>query len=158
MCIKSRLQPIIRSTITYIQSIITPAVEIGWFIFAEIIFEPILLGLAVFLLFNQIQPIIEYNIKHPDSDLLSGIGADMMANSGLYVIFIVVLLLWVLIRARRIWEERHDRHLLLIYLKLIARKLNVDNQILELLEDDDKKKNGYLYKNSKRKMGGNLDN
>lgn len=124
------------------QYTITPLASTSWFMFTEVIFQPILLGLALSLLFTHIQSIIGYNTAHAESHWWVTLEADMSAHYALYYAFFVILVIWSVLRVSRVMKERErdlNQRLINKYLlKAIADKLGVDSKILDLLYDERK--------------------
>ena len=81
-----------------------------WFVYTEIIFEPVFLGFSIFLIFNRFQDIVQYIISHPESKWWGVFANEMNTHLTLYSFFILVLFLWVMIKIiRALKDNKKDK-------------------------------------------------
>jgi hypothetical protein len=77
-----------------------------WFALSEGLYELLLLGFVIYLLFERWQGIVDFHVVHSESSLWSAIVNDIYVNPNLYYIFIVALLLWVVIKYAKLRRDK----------------------------------------------------
>ncbi len=65
-----------------------------WYLFFDFVFDPILYGFGVVLLYSRMQTIME-NV-YSTGDFIVALGEDMTANPIPYVIFFVLFIIWII--------------------------------------------------------------
>jgi hypothetical protein len=97
--------------------------ELAWFMVAEIIFEPILFAFILLLIFSRIQPIVERWLSQPNINFWREVAIDMTHNEILWTIFLLVFLVWFVIKLIRFLGDKERGNAVISELKAIRKLL-----------------------------------
>jgi len=121
--------------------------EALWFIAAEVVFEPVFLGFAAYLIFTRFQSVVDYIAAHPTADLGQVLMTDLINHPIVYAVFAYAILLWAYIKwfrdiiDKNKWNKlEHKMDMTNTILLAIDRQLGVDVDVL--LEHDREEKHG----------------
>lgn len=132
-----------KNMLNIIWLVIAELAKVIWFVYADILYEPLFLGSTLFLIFNRLQDVAIYITTNPNTDLWQVFVMEMNAHPVLYSIFFFTLFTWMLIKIMRYLSERRREERMNTLLEAIATKVGVDTDgLLDKDKKMEKNKNG----------------
>jgi hypothetical protein len=111
------------------RKIIEPIFDIGSFIFTEVVFEVVILAFVVSLMFARFQWVINYLNDNPKVGIMKAFWIDYKGNPAVYSIFILLIVIWALIKLKKQKEDKQKTN-------DVLKKLDEIKKLLQGGKDD----------------------
>ena len=109
------------------RKVIEPIIDKVLFVFSEVLLELVLLGYSVSLIFVRLTAIIGYLNDNPKVGFMSASWIDFKNHAVLYSIFLLLILIWTLVKLKKIKKDEQKEDAVIKELKDINKKLEAKN-------------------------------